>query len=55
MIVVIAVSQYLRCFIHCFGKAGSGEGEFNNPCGITIDSFGNLYVSDKKNNRLVVL
>ena len=42
-------------FIHCFGKRGSGEGEFNGPYGITVDSLGNLYVSDYGNNRLVVL
>ena len=42
-------------FIHCFGKSGSGEGEFNLRYGITIDSLGNLYVSDTDNNRLVVL
>ena len=41
-------------FIHCFGKEGSGEGEFNNPYGITTDTFGNLFVSDTYNNRIVV-
>ena len=41
-------------FIHCFGKEGSGEGEFNGPYGITTDIFGNLYVSDTRNNRIVV-
>ena len=42
-------------FIHCFGKKGSGEGEFNYPECITVDSLGNLYVSDSGNNRLVVV
>ena len=41
-------------FLHCFGKYGSGEGEFDCPYGITTDTFGNLYVSDFINNRLVV-
>ena len=41
-------------FIHCFGKRGSGEGEFNVPRGITTDTFGNLFVSDTLNNRIVV-
>ena len=41
-------------FIHCFGKEGSGEGEFIEPHGITIDTFGNLYISDTYNNRIVV-
>ena len=43
------------CFIQCFGKRGSGEVEFKNPCGITIDSLGNLYVSDTYYDRIVVL
>ena len=34
------------------GKAGSGEGEFNKPWGITLDSDGNIYVADWKNHRV---
>ena len=51
----ISIFDTNGCFIHCFGKSGSGEGEFNRPRGITVDSLGNLYVSDTYNNRLVVL
>ena len=51
----ISIFDTNGCFIHCFGKIGSGEEEFNIPCGITVDSLGNLYVSDYDNNRLVVL
>ena len=51
----ISIFDTNGCFIHCFGKRGSGEGEFNRPFGITVDSLGNLYVSDHSNNRLVVL
>ena len=51
----ISIFDTNGCFIHCFGKSGSGEGEFNRPRGITVDSLGNLYVSDTDNNRLVVL
>ena len=43
------------CFIHCFGKFGREEGEFNMPYGVTVDSSGNLYVCDIGNDRLVVL
>ena len=43
------------CFIHSLGKYGSDNGEFNRPCGITVDALGHLYVSDTWNNRLVVL
>ena len=56
--VIIIVSQYndiYGCFIHCFGKFGREEGEFNMPYGVTVDSSGNLYVCDKGNDRLVVL
>ena len=41
-------------FLHCFGKKGSGEEEFYRPRGIATDAFGNLYVSDTGNNRIVV-
>ena len=41
-------------FIHCFGKEGREEGEFLVPRDITTDKFGNLYVSDTRNNRIVV-
>ena len=42
-------------FLPCFGKEGSGEGEFNNPCGITVDKLGyRVYVSDTGNDRIVV-
>ena len=51
----ISIFDTNGCFIHCFGKRGSGEGELKRPHGITVDSLGNLYVSDKGNNRLVVL
>ncbi len=39
-------------FLNCFGK--SGNGEFEEPQGIAIDTFGNLYVGDTINNRIVV-
>ena len=50
----VSVFDTKGTFLHCFGKRGSGEGEFNGPRGITTDTFGNLYVSDLGNNRLVV-
>ena len=50
----VSVFDTKGTFLHCFGKRGSGEGEFNSPIGITTDTFGNLYVSDFGNNRLVV-
>ena len=50
----VSVFDTKGTFLHCFGKRGSGEGEFKSPYGITTDTFGNLYVSDFYNNRLVV-
>ena len=50
----VSVFDTKGTFLHCFGKRGSGEGEFDTPRGITTDTFGNLYVSDSGNNRLVV-
>jgi hypothetical protein len=31
-----------------------GDGQFNSPEGIAIDSFGNIYVSDFSNARIQV-
>ena len=39
-------------FLRCFGKKGSGKGEFKGPHGITTDTIGNLYVCDSYNNRI---
>jgi DNA-binding beta-propeller fold protein YncE len=35
-----------------FGKAGAGEGEFDNPLGLGLDDDGCLYVADTGNQRI---
>jgi hypothetical protein len=37
-----------------FGKPGSGRGEFNVPHSVALDSYGNVYVSDRENNRIQI-
>ena len=39
-------------FITSFGKGGSGDGQFNLPAGLAIDSDGVLYVCDWNNSRI---
>ena len=35
-----------------WGKFGTGDGEFDRPRGIAVDSDGNVYVADSGNNRI---
>ena len=35
-----------------FGKRGSGQGEFNDPCGLAVDGEGNVLVADRGNHRI---
>ena len=39
-------------FLHKFGKQGDQDGQFDQPSGLLIDSFNNLLVCDRKNNRV---
>jgi hypothetical protein len=34
------------------GSSGNGNGEFDGPCGVAVDSLGNVYVADTANNRI---
>ena len=39
-------------FLLKWGSQGSGNGQFQYPYGIAIDSFGNVYVADSANHRI---
>lgn len=41
-------------FLLSWGKKGAGDGEFNLPHAIRIDSKGRVYVGDRENNRIQV-
>ena len=42
-------------FIFQIGNTGSGEGQFNNPCGITVNEYnGDIYVCDSSNDRIQI-
>ena len=37
---------------HSFGTHGSGEGQFDYPCGVAVDNVGNILVADFNNRRI---
>jgi YD repeat-containing protein len=43
---------YPPAFSFAFGSEGTGNGQFNRPGGIAIDSSGNLWIVDAGNNRI---
>ena len=39
-------------FGNSFGEAGSGAGQLSSPQGVAVDSSGNVWVSERANNRV---
>lgn len=42
-------------YISSFGSFGTGDGNFNQPNGVSIDNQGNVYVCDTRNHRIQIL
>ena len=54
----VSIFTTIGTIFHCFGKTADCmalmAGELHRPQGITMDTLGHLYVSDFRNNRIVV-
>ncbi len=44
--------QWQRCSTGAVGREGTGEGQFEHPGAVAIDSAGDLWVADTNNNRV---
>jgi DNA-binding beta-propeller fold protein YncE len=49
----ISKSVYYQ-FVKKWGSNGTGDGQFDGPFGIAIDSSGNVYVTDYNHDRIQV-
>jgi DNA-binding beta-propeller fold protein YncE len=39
-------------FLTTWGSGGPGDGQFNGPAGVAVDSGGNVFVADSINRRV---
>lgn len=59
-LVILLLGLIISFFIHIepysfvtkWGSLGVGDGEFNEPYSVAVDSHGNVYVADSKNYRI---
>ncbi|MCM2357205.1 MAG: 6-bladed beta-propeller [Geobacteraceae bacterium] len=50
----VQVVSNTGAFLEKWGTLGSGNGQFNYPSGVAVDSNGNVYVADTNNHRVQV-
>ena len=51
VVVMFVVSPSRECLLS-FGTSGSGQGQFNRPCGIAVDNEESFLVADCSNHRI---
>ena len=42
-----------RCIVGCSGSSGSALNQLQGPRSLAFDTYGNLYVSDRENDRIM--
>lgn len=52
LLTSISVGEEVYLFETKWGSLGSGNGQFNFPQGVAVDSFGNVYVTEINNQRI---
>ncbi len=50
----VGVFSYAGAFLFAFGKPGGGDGEFNFPVAVTVNSQGEIIVADAMNARVQI-
>ena len=50
----VKIFNYDGVYFSSFGRAGSNDGELQQPLGIDIDAFGRIYIADAGNHRVQI-
>lgn len=51
---IVSTNAYGQTFVTKWGEKGTGDGQFNSPRALAIDSSGQVYVADTDNNRIQI-